>query len=794
MDLGNGQIDLITTGTNTGNIYVMLGNGNGTFQAPQAYLAMKPPPGDNVTINAVVATDFGSGLGGPLNLVVTATPRSDPSAGEVILLPGNGDGTFGSAEVLANVASAGDIVAGDFGNGATDLAVAAFGGVTVIYGTPLTITPNTTPQTARSLGDTVHLVTQPEAIVTGDQDAYFTYTVPTEATPGAGAEVVDISALFQDTTGAGLTLSVTLAGGGVPQILQQFADGTTGGRFRVLAPQGAELIIHIAGSDGNFGAYTLDIDVLPQIVSAQAESPLPGGPITSIVLTLQGDRLDPTNAQNPQSYVVYQLGANGAPIGAAIPLADDPNTQSVVYDSGANIDVVTGRTFPTAVRQTITLDFAQPLTAGASYAIFLAGDIGAADLNAGECSGLADVQGMGVHPLVNAAGGVVVAGGKIVVTATQQKATDSQLTTGTPFLTQLHDNLGAQLTSLLNATGDSPTIPVALTNEIIERFVPGWLASGGNTPFLILWLDPVSIQLADPTNARTTFNLQNNAVNNDISRSYIEVGGSVEVIVIAAISGSYNLNVSDVQPSARGEAVLLDAGTVQTVAITDALRSGDTQFQFTFPQDQQEAAASSDLVSNFTSFAITATNFVAFEVANGVLAEPAIAETIVSILFQVQTNVETGGTPTPGGVNSVPTLPDLPPAELLNWLTDRLMDGASILPLYGALRRLLNQGNNNNPPEQNQNPPEQSPPLEEEQVVPMSASPDEEAEPLTQIDAGPEAVLQPTHGNVLAANPLSGLVAASVISVAAAYGYAWEPEEDRNRKGDRRLFVRTCER
>ena len=110
-------------------------------------------------------------------------------------------------------------------------------------------------------------------------------------------------------------------------------------------------------------------------------------------------------------------------------------------------------------------------------------------------------------------------------------------------------------------------IPAAVASEILARFVPGWLASGGNTPFLILWLDPVSIALADPSSNRTVFNLQDNSESNGIARSFIEVGGSVEVLVIAAVAGTYNLKLRDVQPFARGEAVMLDGGNVQTVPI-----------------------------------------------------------------------------------------------------------------------------------------------------------------------------------------------------------------------------------
>ena len=74
-------------------------------------------------------------------------------------------------------------------------------------------------------------------------------------------------------------------------------------------PQGEELFLHVFGVDDGTGirgagAYTLVIDVLPQVVSVEAQTLLPGtggvagGPTTSLVLTFQGDRLDPATAED----------------------------------------------------------------------------------------------------------------------------------------------------------------------------------------------------------------------------------------------------------------------------------------------------------------------------------------------------------------------------------------------------------------------------------------------------------------------------------------------------------------
>ena len=92
------------------------------------------------------------------------------------------------------------------------------------------------------------------------------------------------------------------------------------------------LTLHVFGvpaADGRrgAGAYTLDIDVLPQVVSVQSQpllpgsGPDPGGPTASLVLTFQGDRLDPASAEDAANYVVTWLGPENDAMAVAV-LAD----------------------------------------------------------------------------------------------------------------------------------------------------------------------------------------------------------------------------------------------------------------------------------------------------------------------------------------------------------------------------------------------------------------------------------------------------------------------------------------
>src|SRR5205823_6669584 len=89
----------------------------------------------------------------------------------------------------------------------------------------------------------------------------------------------------------------------------------------------------------------------------------------------------------------------------------------------------------------------------------------------------------------------------------------------------------------------------------------------------------------------------------------IEAGGNVEVLVLAGVAGTYTMNLSDVQPTSRGGAILIDGG-VQAMALTDAIRDGETTFTFDFSQTTAtagEAPGSSSVGGLATSEAIAST-------------------------------------------------------------------------------------------------------------------------------------------------------------------------------------------
>ena len=84
---GDGKLDLVSVGSSLNAAVVQLGNGNGTFQAPQAYMTGANP-------DSVVIGDLNGD--GKLDLIVASNRNS-----VVSVLMGNGNGTFQAQQLLA---------------------------------------------------------------------------------------------------------------------------------------------------------------------------------------------------------------------------------------------------------------------------------------------------------------------------------------------------------------------------------------------------------------------------------------------------------------------------------------------------------------------------------------------------------------------------------------------------------------------------------------------------------------------------------------------------------------------
>jgi uncharacterized protein (TIGR03437 family) len=115
---GDGKIDLAAAGSSSGLVYVLRGNGDGTFQTAASYPAA---PG----ANHILAADLNGD--GKTDLVV-ANQGPAGGSGSVSVLLGNGDGTFHPAVNCAAGSHPVRVAAADFdGDGKIDLAVADVG-------------------------------------------------------------------------------------------------------------------------------------------------------------------------------------------------------------------------------------------------------------------------------------------------------------------------------------------------------------------------------------------------------------------------------------------------------------------------------------------------------------------------------------------------------------------------------------------------------------------------------------------------------------------------------------------
>ncbi len=314
---------------------------------------------------------------------------------------------------------------------------------------------------------------------------------------------------------------------------------------------------------------------------------------------MQGDRLDPDAAQNPANYNVIWLGPNGDQV---IPLAIG---QSAVYDPSSNVDVASGVTYPTAIRQTVTLLFSEPLPSG-SYRIELSPAIQTAAFSDDESAALATV-GFAGHPVSTLINGAISSGDiqnvPDLVSASTPLGDLAVWQNGTPFLTQVHDDLNATLDALLTTLGggSSTTDPAsdAIDDQIAARFAPA-LGAPDDRPVavLVIWLDPV-IADVQGGNGQASYNPQTNSYQNTFSTGFVSVAGNVELLVLPFVpTGTQDYVLSVVTtPEARGGLVYVGSDGYQILSLTEDLRNGQSATA-AIPADGSQAPNVSPLAND----------------------------------------------------------------------------------------------------------------------------------------------------------------------------------------------------
>ena len=289
-------------------------------------------------------------------------------------------------------------------------------------------------------------------------------------------------------------------------------------------------------------------------------------------------------AENPRNYVVTWLGPDGISGTAddqVIPIAASgasgvAEAKPVVYDASANIDVVSGVTYPTAVHQTVTLLFTNPLPAGA-YRVQILPAVGATPFNESE-----PIAG---HPVVTLTHTGIAKGADVIVgQAVANTIANLDLSTfvkGNPFLSQLQADLGALLDQHLSekhGVSGAKAITGELIAQLAARLGVGLPSALAHTSLLALFLDPVSLDLQDPAGQHVNYNLTTGDFSNAIPNAYVSVSSNVELVVIPLVSGRYNLDVSDVPDTARGGAIVLRDGQQDPFTFTTGLQKGTTTF------------------------------------------------------------------------------------------------------------------------------------------------------------------------------------------------------------------------
>lgn len=601
---GDGNLDILIGIFTSDEVIVLRGNGDLTFQEaeliPAGGQAIQPSALD---IGSLAFDENGKRvLGNPDGVIDLIVPLGSEGETGISILPGIADAagnlaSFGDPIFVPGPASATQLAIVDLDNdGLEDIIVGDFDGLTLIFGGEPQREQNSTPETARNLGLVAHHQEPTRSITSQTTDAFFRLQVPVEAIAEAGDQIVDFGGFFSAEGGGGLQMEVLDLSGNVI---------ASGERFRLQIPQGEELLVRIFGVDGNdgspgTGAYSLNINVLPQVASVSAEpllpgaNGLPGGPTGLLVLTLQGDRLDEELAEDPSNYTVTFLGADntfGTADDQVIPLrADDPFRQPVVANPSSNVDVSSGQTFATAIRQTITLSFDQALPVG-SYRVEVSPNIQTKPFNNAEEARLAADSQFGGHPVVSFVDGQIIEGAIVEVQDLVQPAgtlgSFEAFENGTSFLTQLQNDLSFLLDNLLTEFGDADEITPTILNQITARFrVAIGDLTERLTSMLIVFLDPVSLDLVDPGNNRVTFDLQTNEVERTIPNAFVEVGGNVEIVVIPNVNGEFKLNVADVPAAARGGVVFLGRQSEMVQTFTDELRGGVRSFDFDLREGQ----------------------------------------------------------------------------------------------------------------------------------------------------------------------------------------------------------------
>jgi Bacterial Ig-like domain (group 3)/FG-GAP-like repeat len=277
---GDGIIDLAVATFDTNAVYVLLGNGDGTFTvSSQSPIPVGPNPfsmtaldynGDGITDLAVGNYNYNNNL--------------NPPPGSVTLLIGNGDGTFqppGAPITVGQLPN--DVVTADFnGDGKPDLAIPDSGD------TYTTILLNTVTQTATATLDNVVLAGAGTHLVEATYPANTYFAASSATIPLQGLIISTTLTLSANPTQQMITMPVTFTAqlsptaSVAPTGTVTFYDQSVGGTQLGTAPIGAN------------GQAVLIVTTI-------------GPGVHSITASYSGDPIYPASSSNAVSVTIDEL-------------------------------------------------------------------------------------------------------------------------------------------------------------------------------------------------------------------------------------------------------------------------------------------------------------------------------------------------------------------------------------------------------------------------------------------------------------------------------------------------------
>ena len=306
----DGILDLAVTNAWSNDVSVLLGNGDGTFQAPRSFAVGSSP------LSAAVADINGDG-----RLDLAVANYGNPSVGDlgnVVVLLGNGDGTFQPALPFTVGTNPESVVVGDFnGDGKLDLAVANF------HSNSVSVLINTSGAPA----PTYTLSASPSSV-----------TVTQGST---GSSTITVSPLN------GFTGSVTLSASGLPiGVTAAFSPNptTTTSTLTLTANPTATtgtVTVTITGTSGTLPPKTTTLTLT---VSAQAAPDYTLSASPSSVTVTQGSNGTSTITVSPQNGFTgsVNLSTSSLPSGVTASFSPNPTTTTSTLTLAASPTATTG--------------------------------------------------------------------------------------------------------------------------------------------------------------------------------------------------------------------------------------------------------------------------------------------------------------------------------------------------------------------------------------------------------------------------------------------------------------------